>query len=42
MTFKLLRVVAASAALLSGAAFAAVNLPALNIDKTQTTVSGLS
>ena len=42
MTFKLLRVIAASAALLSGAAFAAVNLPALNIDKTQTTVSGLS
>jgi len=42
MTFKLLRVFAASAALMSGAAFAAVNLPALNIDKTQTTVSGLS
>ena len=42
MTFKLLRVVAASSALLSGAALAAVNLPALNIDKTQTTVSGLS
>ena len=27
---------------MAGSAFAAVNLPALNIDKTQTTVSGLS
>jgi poly(3-hydroxybutyrate) depolymerase len=42
MTFKLHRLFAASAALLSGAAIAAVSLPALNIDKTQTTVSGLS
>ena len=42
MTFKLLRIAAAFSALLSGAALAAVNLPALNIDKTQTTVSGLS
>jgi poly(3-hydroxybutyrate) depolymerase len=42
MTFKLLRVFAGVAALAAGAASAAVNLPALNIDKTQTTVSGLS
>jgi poly(3-hydroxybutyrate) depolymerase len=42
MTFKLLRIAAVFSALLSGAAVAAVNLPALNIDKTQTTVSGLS
>ena len=44
MTFKftLLRSLAAVAALACGAASAAVNLPQLNIDKTQTTVSGLS
>lgn len=42
MTFKLFRTVAAVAALACGAASAAVNLPQLNIDKTQTTVSGLS
>ena len=33
---------AAAAALLGGTASAAVNLPQLNIDTTQTTVSGLS
>lgn len=33
---------AAASALMMGPAFAAVDLPALNIDKTQTTVSGLS
>ncbi len=42
MTFRLLRTVAAVAALASGTAFAAVNLPKLNVDKTQTSVSGLS
>ena len=42
MIFRLLGSVAASAAFMAGSAFAAVNLPALNIDKTQTTVSGLS
>lgn len=42
MTFKLLRVFAGVTALAAGAASAAVNLPALDIDKTQTTVSGLS
>ena len=42
MIFRLLGRVAASAAFMAGSAFAAVNLPALNIDKTQTTVSGLS
>jgi poly(3-hydroxybutyrate) depolymerase len=42
MTSRVLRTVAAVAVLTAGAAFAAVNLPALNIDKTQTTVSGLS
>ncbi len=44
MTFKfpLLRSFAAVAALACGAASAAVNLPQLNVDKTQTTVSGLS
>ena len=42
MTFKLLKTFAAIAAFTCGAASAAVNLPALNIDKTQTTVSGLS
>ena len=42
MTFKSIRALAAIAALAGGSALAAVNLPALNIDKTQTTVSGLS
>ncbi|MBA3496908.1 MAG: hypothetical protein H0X13_12150 [Ramlibacter sp.] len=42
MTFRLLRTVAAVAALASGTAFAAVDLPKLNVDKTQTSVSGLS
>jgi poly(3-hydroxybutyrate) depolymerase len=42
MAFKLLRVFALASALAAGTASAAVNLPALNIDKTQTTVSGLS
>ncbi len=42
MTFKSLSVIAGALALAAGAASAAVNLPALNIDKTQTTVSGLS
>src|SRR5437588_9574714 len=43
MTLKrIVRTLAAAAALASGAAFAAVALPALNVDKTQTTVSGLS
>jgi len=42
MTLKFLRTFAAIAALACGAASAAVNLPQLNIDKTQTTVSGLS
>ena len=42
MTFKILRAFAAIAALGCGAATAAVNLPQLKIDKTQTTVSGLS
>lgn len=45
MTFAFIRAVTASAALAlvaTGAATAAVNLPALKIDKTQTTVSGLS
>ena len=42
MRRSFLRTFAAAAALLSGAAFAAVNLPALKIDATQTTVSGLS
>ena len=40
--FRSLAAVAALAALVGGPAYAAVNLPALNIDKTQTTVSGLS
>jgi poly(3-hydroxybutyrate) depolymerase len=39
---RLLSTFAAVAALLGGAASAAVNLPPLNIDTTQTTVSGLS
>jgi poly(3-hydroxybutyrate) depolymerase len=42
MTSRIFRIFAAVAALVGGAAYAAVNLPALNIDKTQTTVSGLS
>ena len=42
MTIQLLRTLSAVAALACGAASAAVNLPQLNIDKTQTTVSGLS
>ncbi|RYG11789.1 MAG: hypothetical protein EON92_09755, partial [Burkholderiales bacterium] len=42
MTFRFLRTCAAVAALAGGTAFAAVNLPQLKIDKTQTTVSGLS
>ena len=46
MTFKLIRTFAAiataSAALSSGAAFAAINLPAYNVDTSKTTVSGLS
>ncbi|MGY8904850.1 MAG: extracellular catalytic domain type 2 short-chain-length polyhydroxyalkanoate depolymerase [Burkholderiales bacterium] len=40
--FKLFRVAAAALALTAGAASAAVNLPQLRIDTTQTTVSGLS
>src|SRR3990167_4024026 len=45
MTIAFIRAATASAALALvslGSASAAVNLPALNIDKTQTTVSGLS
>jgi poly(3-hydroxybutyrate) depolymerase len=42
MTFKLVRTLAAVAALSSGAAMAAINLPAYNVDTSQTTVSGLS
>jgi poly(3-hydroxybutyrate) depolymerase len=42
MKFKSLSVIAGALAMAAGAASAAVNLPALNIDKTQTTVSGLS
>src|SRR5688572_7773539 len=42
MRSKLLRVIAGAAALVAGTVSAAVNLPALNIDKNQTTVSGLS
>ena len=42
MKSRLLCTFAAAAALFGGAAAAAVNLPQLNIDKTQTTVSGLS
>ena len=42
MNPRLLSTFAAAAALLGGAASAAVNLPPLNIDKTQTSVSGLS
>jgi len=45
MAFNFIRAAAAGAAFAlcaSGGAYAAVNLPALKIDKTQTTVSGLS
>jgi len=42
MTSRLLCIFAAVTALVGGTASAAVNLPQLNIDKTQTTVSGLS
>ena len=42
MTIQILRTLSAAAALACGTASAAVNLPQLNIDKTQTTVSGLS
>ena len=42
MKTSLLCAFAATAALFGGTAAAAVNLPQLNIDKTQTTVSGLS
>ena len=42
MTIQILRTLSAVAALACGTASAAVNLPQLNIDKTQTTVSGLS
>ena len=44
MISKIIQAVAAAAAAASiaGSALAAVNLPSLNIDKTQTTVSGLS
>ncbi|MBC7917755.1 MAG: hypothetical protein H7Y28_08095 [Rhodoferax sp.] len=42
MKSRLLCTFAAAAALFGGTAAAAVNLPQLNIDKTQTTVSGLS
>lgn len=42
MNLKLVHAVAASVALACGTAVAAVNLPQLNVDKTQTSVSGLS
>ncbi len=42
MTFKLIRTLAAVAALSSGVTHAAGNLPAYNIDTGKTTVSGLS
>lgn len=42
MTFDFLHVFASALALAAGTASAAVNLPALNIDKTQTTISGVS
>lgn len=42
MKFRLLCTFVAAAAFFGGSASAAVNLPPLNIDKTQTTVSGLS
>ncbi|HSI55503.1 MAG TPA: PHB depolymerase family esterase, partial [Ramlibacter sp.] len=42
MTFKSLRLLIASAVLAAGAAHAAVNLPAYNVDTSKTTVSGLS
>src|SRR5437868_4594122 len=39
---KFIRALAVGVGLASGAAYAAVALPALNVDKSQTTVSGLS
>jgi poly(3-hydroxybutyrate) depolymerase len=42
MTFKWIRLFAATAALACASAHAVVALPALNVDKTQITVSGLS
>jgi poly(3-hydroxybutyrate) depolymerase len=42
MRFKLLRLLAVTAAFAAAAAHAAVPLPKLNVDKSQTTVSGLS
>ncbi len=42
MTFKLMKLFAAVTALSAGAAMAAVNLPAYNVDTSKTTVSGLS
>lgn len=45
MAFNFIRAAAAGAAMTLcgvGSVYAAVNLPALKIDKTQTTVSGLS
>jgi poly(3-hydroxybutyrate) depolymerase len=42
MTFRLIRTFAAALVLAGTAAHAAVNLPAYNVDKSQTTVSGLS
>ncbi len=42
MTFDSMRALAAIAALSSGTALAAINLPAYNVDTSQTTVSGLS
>jgi poly(3-hydroxybutyrate) depolymerase len=42
MTFNKLKTLAAAAALAAGAAQAAINLPAYNVDTGQTTVSGLS
>ena len=42
MTFKFLRTLAVLATLAAGNAHAAINLPAYNVDTSQTTVSGLS
>jgi len=42
MRFRLLRILLAAAALAAGSAHAASALPALNVDKSQITVSGLS
>lgn len=42
VNFKVLQTAAAALSLVAGAATAAVELPALNIDTSQTTVSGLS